>query len=216
MLENQTGLQRRNRAALRKPATPAADNDAAGDNQDEPATVLITRQPKPGREAELEAVIEDLGEAVGKSPGFMGMDVVRPTENGAKEFHIVLRFKSRNSLASWENSPQCKQLIARADRLTEPQSKRVERVNGLEAWFALPGRDGGATIPKWKTAIISMIGIYPLVLFLPELIKPLTSQFPKWFGTLIQVIVLSVLMTWVMMPLITRILKSWLYPPREI
>lgn len=200
---------------LRKPSTSEAAESAAGGEPNEPVTVLVTRQPKPGRKAELEAIIEDFRHAVGKAAGFLGMDVVRPTEPGAKEFHIVLLFDRQSNLQLWKNSPQSGQFMARADAVTEPKSKRVERVNGLEAWFVLPDRAGTAPPPKWKTAIMSAMAIYPLNLFLPDLVRPAIGQLPKLLGTLLIVVAMSGLMTWVVMPLMTLIFKSWLYPADE-
>lgn len=183
--------------------------DGAGKNQNEPVTVLVTRKPRPGREAEFEAVIEGFGELVGRFPGFLGLDILRPTKLDDQIYHVILRFDHRSNFELWESSSEYIEWRSRAEALTEPKSKRVERVNGLEAWFTLPERDGAP--PKWKTAVASAIGIYPLIMFVPDLLNPVTIQLPKWLGTLIVIVVLSPLITWIAMPFVTWILGAWLY-----
>jgi uncharacterized protein len=66
--------------------------------------------------------------------------------------------------------------------------------------------------PKWKTAIVSAIGIYPVISVMPILLKPITSQLPSWLATPVSISIMMPLMTWIIMPQVTRLFKRWLYP----
>ena len=146
-----------------------------------------------------------------KFPGYLGSDVFRPAA-GEEEWRLILRFDDAESLRRWEESEEKKQWVARADAFIA-NAPKVERVNGLEAWFNLPERSSQAP-PKWKTAVVSAVGIYPVISFLPGLLAFVTSGLPGWLANLAGVMVMMPLMTWVVMPIVTRLFKWWLYPEK--
>jgi uncharacterized protein len=175
-----------------------------------PAVVAIARRVKPGYEADFEAAVRGVTSAASTFPGYLGGEVLYPNNRGG-EWQLIMRFDTLIHLQEWENSPICQGWIARADALTE--TPRVSRVNGLEAWFALPEMPNVAPPPKWKTAIVSAIGIYPVISLMPILLKPITNGLPAWLATLVSIAIMMPLMTWVIMPQVTRLFKLWLYPP---
>lgn len=91
-------------------------------------------------------------------------------------------------LQEWEESPICQGWIARADALTIGDPK-VLRVNGLEAWFALPEVPNALPPPKWKSAIASAIGIYPVISLMPIALQPITKALPAWLATLVSIVI---------------------------
>lgn len=184
-----------------------------------PVITSIKRRVKPECEAEYEQFLRDARERVKNFSGYLGADVLRPasgaaTDGDGKEWEIILRFDGRHNLQKWLDSSELRRLLARADELTVGASK-VERVNGLEAWFTLPARDGAPVPAKWKTAILSGAVIYILLQIVPPLLAPLAQQLPPSLETLVGVSIITPLMTWVLMPLVTRLFKSWLYPPTD-
>lgn len=66
--------------------------------------------------------------------------------------------------------------------------------------------------PKWKTAVLVLIAIYPLVMFLPGLLEPVLKLFPEWLGRLFSMMAAVALMTWVVMPVLNSLFKNWLKP----
>jgi uncharacterized protein len=172
--------------------------------------VAITRHVKPGSEAGFEEAVRGVILAARTFPGYVGGEVLYPTtKRGA--WQLILRFDTLVHLQEWEESPICQGWIARADALTIGAPK-VLSVNGLEAWFALPEVPNMLPPPKWKTAIVSAIGIYPMISLMPTLLQPITNGLPTWLATLVRVAIMMPLMTWVIMPQITRLFKLWLYP----
>jgi antibiotic biosynthesis monooxygenase (ABM) superfamily enzyme len=157
--------------------------------------------------------------------GHLATDVMRPASHAPDggPWRIVVRFATEDDLRRWLNSPTAARWRATAEALTRA-APHVERVNGLEAWFALPNRTAVAPPPRWKTAITSALGIYPLLLVMPRLLAPVTRALPPWLASLATVVVMSPLITWVVMPAITRLFRPWLYagdapaarPPRGV
>ena len=174
-----------------------------------PAVVAIARRVKPGYEADFEAAVRGATLAASTFPGYLGSEVLYPN-NRRGDWQLILRFDTVAHLKEWENSPICQGWIARADALTD--TPRVSRINGLEAWFALPEMPNVAPPLKWKTAIVSAIGIYPVISLMPILLKPITNGLPAWLATLVSIAIMMPLMTWVIMPQVTRLFKPWLYP----
>ena len=179
--------------------------------QSSAGVVAISRHVKLGYEADFEEAVRGVILAASTFPGYAGGEVLYP-ETKRGEWQLILRFDTLVHLHAWEESPICQGWIARADALTIAAPK-VSRVNGLEAWFALPEVPNALPPPKWKTAIVSAIGIYPVISLMPILLKPITNRLPAWLATLVSIAIMMPLMTWVIMPQVTRLFKLWLYPP---
>lgn len=186
-----------------------SDSNSSNLSPTAPAVVAIAHRVKPGCEAEFEAAVRGVTSAASTFPGYLGSDVLYPqTRRG--EWQLIMRFDTLAHLQEWEASPICQEWIARAEKLAE--LPKVSRVNGLEAWFNLPEMPNVAPPPKWKTAIVSAVGIYPVISILPGLLQPITSNLPSWLSTLASISIMMPLMTWVVMPQVTRLFKGWLYP----
>lgn len=176
-----------------------------------PAVVAIAHRVKPGYEAEFEAAVRGVTLAASTFPGYLGSNILYP-ETRRGEWQLIMRFDTPTHLQEWESSPVCQGWIARAEALAE--LPRVWRVNGLEAWFSLPEIPNADPPPKWKTAIVSAVGLYPVMSVLPSLLRPITNSLPGWLAALVSISITMPLMTWVIMPQVTRLFKGWLYPSK--
>jgi antibiotic biosynthesis monooxygenase (ABM) superfamily enzyme len=81
-------------------------------------------------------------------------------------------------------------------------------LHGLEAWFRTPQ---GAAPPRWKMAVATLAGVYPTSAFLGLTVGPLVKDLPYLAGNLIFAAVMVAALTWAVMPLVTRLLHSWLH-----
>jgi len=189
-------------------------SEAVKANNNESVTVTVKRHIKPEQVEAFKIAIEEVTKAVRSFPGFVEIAVLRPAENvggGESEWGLVLHFDSKASLKNWEKSPERKRWITLADSFSVA-APEVERVNGLEAWFGLPNRKTAPAPPKWKTAIVSAVAIYPVTMVMPGILSPVIEGLPSWLSNLVNVGVMMPLMTWGVMPLITWLFKWWLYP----
>ncbi len=176
----------------------------------EPVTVTVARRVAPGREHEFEEWYEGIIGAAQKFPGFLGAGILRP-HTMDQDWHVVYRFAEPTQLTHWEKSPERAGWLEKADTFAEERG--VERVSGLETWFSLPGRTAPAP-RRWKMALVTLLAIVPLVLLMNVAVLPLLGGWPLVARTLVFSGTLTVLMTWVVMPRMTRIFRRFLYGRR--
>ena len=173
----------------------------------EPVTVTVARRVAPGRACDFEDWASGILAVAARFPGFLGGGVLRPGEAG-REWHVVYRFASNEALHAWEASSERAAWLERAESLMDETA--VSRVSGLETWFALPGRTAPAP-PRPKMWVVTLLAIYPLALLLNAVVGPLLGDLPLPVRTLVFSGALVTLMTWVVMPRMTRLFRSWLY-----
>jgi antibiotic biosynthesis monooxygenase (ABM) superfamily enzyme len=176
----------------------------------EPVTVTVARRVAAGREHDFEQWYDGIIGAASRYPGFLGSGVLRPHTMG-HDWHVVYRFSDPDSLNRWESSPERAAWLRKAEELA--QETGVERVSGLETWFSLPGRTAPAP-PRWKMFLVTLMAIVPLVLLMNIFVLPALRSWPLVARTLVFSGTLTSLMTWVVMPRITRAFRRFLYGDR--
>jgi antibiotic biosynthesis monooxygenase (ABM) superfamily enzyme len=83
--------------------------------------------------------------------------------------------------------------------------------SGLETWFTLPGVPMPAKPPaNWKMAIVTWVALLPLVIALAYIFAPF--RLPFLVEVSLSTAIPVSLLTWVVMPALTRLLYRWLYP----
>ncbi len=175
-----------------------------------PVTVTVARRVAPGCASDFEDWYEGIIGAASEFPGFLGAGILRPNSAGV-EWHVVYRFADSAALSRWESSAERATWLARADSFAEETG--VNRVSGLETWFAMPGRTAPAP-PKWKMFLVTLAAIVPLVLAMNLTIQPLLSGWPLVAQVLVFSGTLTGLMTWVVMPRMTMAFRRFLYGRR--
>jgi len=93
----------------------------------------------------------------------------------------------------------------------------LQQLTGLETWFKLPGANVPTMKPppRWKMWLVSLMAVYPLVLAFQALVVPRVAGLPLPLRALMFPLVLLTLMTFVVMPVVTRLLRRWLGPRKE-
>jgi antibiotic biosynthesis monooxygenase (ABM) superfamily enzyme len=132
---------------------------------------------------------------------------------GSRDYHVLYTFNDRPSLEAWLDSEVRADWMADVGELTE-ERRDLQQVSGLETWFTLP-RSTVATMkppPRWKMWLVTVVAIYPLILTLFSLLSPLIAGWPLPIRALIFPFVLVTLMTYFVMPTMTRALRRWLSP----
>jgi antibiotic biosynthesis monooxygenase (ABM) superfamily enzyme len=173
-------------------------------------TTTVTRRVKPGHEAAYEAFLEGIIAAASRFPGHIGVEVFRPDRPGG-EYRTVYRFDSAGHLRAWLESPERAAWLERAERhAAGPMQSRY--LTGLESWFTLPSRPGALPPPPWKMALLTWVTIFPLITLVVELLGPLIEELSVVLRLGITTALTVPLMTWVVMPRVTRLLSGWLYP----
>jgi antibiotic biosynthesis monooxygenase (ABM) superfamily enzyme len=194
----------------------ASDAAPAGvrPGSDEPVTVLFSRRVKPGREADFEAWARGVTAAARPFAGHLGASVLDAP--GSREYHILFTFADRKSMQAWLDSDERRRWLARVDKLIEAD-RGLQQLTGLETWFKLPGSNVPTMKPppRWKMWLVSIVAVYPLVLVFQILVVPRMVGLPLPLRALAFPLVLLTMMTFVVMPVVTRLLRRWLEPRQD-
>jgi antibiotic biosynthesis monooxygenase (ABM) superfamily enzyme len=178
---------------------------------DGPVTTTVTRRVKPGHEAAYEAFLAGISGAARAFPGYLGVEVFRPAGGQGGEYRIVYRFDSLAHLRTWLDSPEHAAWLARAEpHVAGPM--RTQILTGLETWFTLPTQPGAPPPPPYKMALVTWVTIFPLITLVVVASAPLLGGLPLVVRLAVTTGVTVPLMTWVVMPRVTRLLRRWLYP----
>jgi uncharacterized protein len=176
----------------------------------ESVTVCITRSVRPGCEADFERALHEFVRRSLNLPGQLGVHVMRPAPgSGSRDYGIVRKFRDHAALDDFRASPEYLEWNQLAVELTEGAG-RVEELTGLESWFTLPGA-ALRPLPKWKMALVTLLGVFPTSLLLGATAGRWTAGWPMPARTLVIAACMVALLTWVVMPLLTRLLHSWLH-----
>ena len=186
---------------------PSALTGAPAGTITQPVKIVIERRARPGAEEALRTWAEQFVAEASGSPGHEGGSVLSAA--GSRSHVILLRFGSAAALNEWQGSRAYEALMRAADEISLPGEATQVR-SGLETWFTLP--DMPAPIkppPKWKMALVTWVALLPMVIALAYVFAPLQLSFlvQASLSTAIPVAML----TWVVMPRLTRMLYGWLY-----
>ncbi len=178
---------------------------------DPPVTIDISRRIKPGCEAAFEEILLGTITDAMKVEGHLGVNVFRPTDSRNPTYRVIFKFDRMSNLRRWEESDLRCQWLARMESLTLGQPE-TQILTGLEAWFTLPGQRIITPPPRYKMTVITWLAIFPLIVCINLVFGAFLSSLPMLLRSLILTVVLVLLMTYVVMPQMTRLFTGWLYP----
>jgi len=192
-----------------------SDEDATGGAGTPPAegpvTTVVTRRAKPGHEADYERLLEEMIATASRFPGHLGVEVFRPQRGSGGEYRVVYRFDTAEHLRAWLDSDEH---VAGLERLEPHAAGPLRRrfLTGLESWFTLRERPGAPPPPPYKMALLTWITIFPLITLVVLALEPVLTELALVPRLALTTAVTVPLMTWVVMPRVTRALRGWLFP----
>jgi len=190
------------------------DDQSPAPGDDPPVTGLVSRRVKRGREQEFEEWLSGILAAANDAPGYLGSEVLRPGDGeDDDEYKIIFRFDHASNLHAWENSEERQHWRRQAEPLVHEEKYHV--LTGLETWFTLPSKTGEPAPPRYKMAVVTWLGVFPIVMIIFSLFGHWLNLLPTLVRTLVFTAVMVTLMTYVIMPRMTRLFSFWLYPDRE-
>ncbi|MFY9615606.1 MAG: antibiotic biosynthesis monooxygenase [Candidatus Dormiibacterota bacterium] len=173
----------------------------------DPVTVAVTFHVKPGHTAEFETWAHEITDASARYPGHLGASWVR--SGGA--YHVIYRFADHALFKGWYDSEERAGFLKRVRPIATVVTN--EHLTGFETWFQLPGQPGRPAPPKWKMVVATWFGVFPLLALLQWLVAPRLVDVPLVLRVMLFAFIAVVLMTYLVMPQMTRLLRRWLYPP---
>ena len=173
----------------------------------EPIHIAITRRVKPGCEADFQKALQEFFKTSFAHIGVHGASMlVPPPGSPSPEFGILRSFANAQERDAFYASPMFKTWEDQIKPLTEGDPVHRE-LTGLEAWFRSPQNPP----PRWKMAVATYLGVVPVIMGLSLTIGPVVRSWNFILNNLVFNACVVALLTWVVMPLITRILHRWLH-----
>jgi antibiotic biosynthesis monooxygenase (ABM) superfamily enzyme len=171
----------------------------------DPVTVVATFQVAAGREVEFEHWAHDITAAAAGFPGHLGASWMR----SKSRYQVVYRFASQSQFHDWHESSTRAAFLAGL----APIARLVtdDHLTGLETWFELPNEPGRPAPPRWKMVIVTWLGVFPLLGLLQWQVGPHIANVALPIRVMLFAFVVVTLMTYLVMPRLTMILRRWLY-----
>ncbi|OEC35729.1 hypothetical protein SAMN05216600_104174 [Pseudomonas cuatrocienegasensis] len=174
----------------------------------EPVTLMVARRVASGRYHDLLAWLHEGERLATDFPGYLGSGVLAPPP-GDDEFQIIFRFTDADTMAAWEHSASRSAWLERGSGLfAQPHEHRAV---GLDAWFGAAHRQP----PRWKQSVAIWLAFFPVSLAFNLLFGGWLNDLPLVVRVLLSTLALTPLMTYLFIPLSTRLLAPWLLASRQ-
>ena len=181
----------------------------------DPSTVVTTvvrRRVRPDRREDYEAWLRRLLAEAEHLDGFLGADVHPPAPGSPEvEYTSVFRFGSLDQLRTFERSELRRRAMEEVVDLVEADAV-WDTHTGLELWFDPPP---GTVVPqpvRWRMALLLGVVVYVLVLVFGAAAAAVIGGWPFPLRLALVIAVEITLMTYVLLPWVTRRLRGWIYP----
>ncbi|WP_286978220.1 antibiotic biosynthesis monooxygenase [Pseudomonas sp.] len=169
----------------------------------QPVTLMVARRVANGRYHDLIAWLHEGEHLATDFPGYLGSGVLAPPP-GDDEFQIIFRFADEQTLASWEHSASRQAWLSRGAGLFAQPTE--QRATGITSWFGPANKQP----PRWKQSVAIWLAFFPVSLAFNLLFGGLLADFPLITRVLLSTLALTPLMTYLFIPLSTRLLAPWL------
>ncbi len=172
-------------------------------------TVLVNRIVPQAGEAAFTASLKELLRDFGRFPGTAGSRVFRRAVGDSVEFSILQHFASQADHDAWLASPD---FVRWRSEVAPPVATpdHVHRYSGMDAFFVSAKAPDAP--PRWKMALLLLLVVFPMSLALSVWGAPVLARVPVLVGTLITSVCMVWLMTYVLVPILTKVFRSWLQP----
>jgi antibiotic biosynthesis monooxygenase (ABM) superfamily enzyme len=181
------------------------------DQTEGPVSVAVTRRIKPGCERAYEELLKGIHEAIKGFDGYLGSHILRPSSPDDPEYRIIFRFDTARHLRAWEESAERREWLDRMSGVIVG-TPAYQVLTGLETWFTLSGSGAIVPPPRYKMALVTWLAVFPLLTAFNYAFQPLFLGMPIWLRVMVGTALVVPLMTYVVMPRVTRLFKAWLYP----
>jgi antibiotic biosynthesis monooxygenase (ABM) superfamily enzyme len=180
-------------------------------SESQPITVQIVRTVRADQQEAFEAILRTFIPRALSFPGHLGVHVVKPAARASRDYHVIIKFATSEQWRAFQTWPEYVEFRAQIEPLLEHEPC-IEEMTGLESWFVVPHSHELTPLPRWKMALVTLLGVYPTSLLLTFFVRPRVTHWPLWMQSLLFAVCMVGLLTWIIMPLLTRLLARWIYP----
>lgn len=177
-------------------------------------TRIARRKSLPGHERQYEELVREMFALMKKHRGFRGGELIPPAQPGDAH-QVVVNYDTEGDLAGWDRSADRHRILARMREHAESDPEH-RRLDVLDEWFIGPSVPASTHPPRWKTAVVTWMGIWPLASLAIWFLTPVWQRLglPFLVITAINVVVIVVFMTFLVAPMLTKLMKGFLVSGR--
>lgn len=175
-------------------------------------TEVIFSKVKPGMADHYREWAVRIQSAQAKYPGYRGMYLQPPAGNSGGHWTSILRYDSTENLEAWMKSLERRTLIAETGEFIESE-ELMRLATAFPGWVPIDPLTGKGP-PNWKTAMLVLLGLFPIVMLEMKFLNPVLSELGLHDSPAIFIgNVLSVALTsFFTMPWFVRRFTWWLFP----
>ncbi|MCU0527637.1 MAG: hypothetical protein MUF72_22795 [Elainella sp. Prado103] len=156
----------------------------------------------------------NLRRAAEQFQGYIRTDLCPPVKSDQIKWYSIMHFRSADDLNNWLKSDVREMLIEEGKHFVKHYQFK-SFTTGLEGWFSQSkGDQVGLGAPAWKLNLAIILGLYPTVMLQSILFAKL-GWLQDWSlarSMLVSNVLCTSILTWWVMPSITKMLDFWLQP----
>lgn len=177
-----------------------------------PIHIAISRRVLAGCEREFEDRLQAFAQRSLAEPGARGIQCLHPPAgSGSREYGIVRSIATTADRDAFYRSRLYEDWLAEIAPLVEG-APEYRDLHGLEAWFRNPSR---ARPARWKMALLTWVAVWPVSMVVAALLKPMLIGWHEALAAAAISAGIVVMLTWIVMPLLTKVAQAWLAPRAE-
>ena len=188
----------------------AIEQVVAGVPANDEVRVVSSYRLREGLQSEHLLFHQRVLDVVQRFPGFVDREILDAVDGVQSETVVMLTFDSRENLVGWMESSERRTALAELDNLTIGRMT-TSIVGGFAGWFPTDGEV--APTPKWKQAIVVLLALYPTVIFTSHLGNRFWPDLNLYAAIFVGNVISIAILTWILMPVLTYRLRSWLNRP---
>lgn len=177
-------------------------------------TEVILSKIKPGMDDAYREWAVRIQAAQGKYPGYRGMYLQPPAEENGL-WTTIIRYDTAEHLEAWMAAPARKTLLKESQAFIEHE-QLMRLATSFPGWVPIDPITGKGP-PNWKTALLVILGLFPIVMLEMRFLSPILTGFGLHASltTFVSNLISVFGTTFVTMPLFIRSFSWWLFPEKN-
>lgn len=175
-------------------------------------TAAIETYVEPGSEKEYWHWKRKIEAAQALFPGYRGSYLQSPAPGRENLWCSIVRYDSPEEMEAWFVSEERKEILGQGEKFAAATRIRLLS-SSFPGWE--PQSEAAAVIPTWKTAMLVVLGLYPLLMLLRRFVVPYFAGMNTAEAVAITSLISVSLISFVCMPNFVKAFTWWLLPEGE-